>query len=279
MHTRDPDFNEDAYILPAVRRLPERVAAVGTLNGDPTYRRYRKWNAGNTFGYTVSGSAVVAIGGRKFTARKDSVHIAPKGSSIEMISNPDDPWRKIWFWVKGTLADEIVIAYGLAHAPYIEHTNLAPHFRRMLAVAENRRDLPAAEVERILIESFHDVVFRLAGIAAGQRDTLSDTARAIRSFLDSRIESSVRLFEIGDLIGRTPAQAIRIFRKEIGTTPCDYLLTRKIEHAKILLAQTSMTLREIARRLSFSDEYYFSNFFKRKTGLSPAQFRRSRAIG
>ena len=50
-------------------------------------------------------------------------------------------------------------------------------------------------------------------------------------------------------------------------------MNKKIEMAKRLLLYSKLSVKEIAAQLSFSDQYYFSNYFKRKTGTSPRSFR------
>jgi AraC-like DNA-binding protein len=49
----------------------------------------------------------------------------------------------------------------------------------------------------------------------------------------------------------------------------------RIEHAARQLADTNVSLAEIAQSAGFSDQSHFSNLFRRHTGQSPYQFRRS----
>jgi YesN/AraC family two-component response regulator len=44
--------------------------------------------------------------------------------------------------------------------------------------------------------------------------------------------------------------------------------------AKSLLQNTSLSAKEIAFRLGFSDEHYFSNFFKKRTGMRPVEYKK-----
>ena len=59
-----------------------------------------------------------------------------------------------------------------------------------------------------------------------------------------------------------------------GVTPYRYLLSRRLETARLLLRGTALPVREIAFRLCFSDEHYFSSLFRRKTGQTPSAYRR-----
>ena len=59
-------------------------------------------------------------------------------------------------------------------------------------------------------------------------------------------------------------------------TPYAYLLEKKLELAGQLLRDTNLSVREIAEKLSFADEYYFSNVFKKKMGVTPSLWRTAR---
>ena len=68
---------------------------------------------------------------------------------------------------------------------------------------------------------------------------------------------------------------IRTFKAAYGQTPYDYLLSLKMEAAKLLLRDTDMTVAETAVRLAFSDAHYFSNLFFERTGVRPREYRQS----
>lgn len=66
----------------------------------------------------------------------------------------------------------------------------------------------------------------------------------------------------------------RVFKKMKNTTPIDFFTHLKIERAQEMIrAFPSMSLREIAEALGFSDMYYFSKVFKRIMGFPPSDLR------
>lgn len=71
----------------------------------------------------------------------------------------------------------------------------------------------------------------------------------------------------------TPKTLGRIIREQLGTTPTDLIRNRILIHAKWQLLHTLKPIKEISRELGFSDELYFSRFFKKATGFSPTFFR------
>ena len=55
-------------------------------------------------------------------------------------------------------------------------------------------------------------------------------------------------------------------------TPYQYFIGIKMHKAKELLEGGDQAVKEVAFRLGFKDEYYFSRLFKSKTGVSPSQW-------
>lgn len=65
----------------------------------------------------------------------------------------------------------------------------------------------------------------------------------------------------------------RLFRAATGRSPMDFLLERRMAHARHLLRESPLAIGEIADRLGYRDVYFFSRQFKEKTGRSPTAFR------
>lgn len=79
------------------------------------------------------------------------------------------------------------------------------------------------------------------------------------------------LLEIANL---SPSYFIRLFKKETGKTPQQYLVELKIEKAKELLSFSNYTVTEICFLCGFSEHSHFSKVFKKLTGLTPLNYRK-----
>jgi AraC family transcriptional regulator len=76
-------------------------------------------------------------------------------------------------------------------------------------------------------------------------------------------------------VGVHPVTLARAFRRAFGCTVGEYVRRLRIERAARQLADSDLSLAEIALGAGFSDQSHFSNLFRRHTGLSPFQFRRA----
>ncbi len=71
----------------------------------------------------------------------------------------------------------------------------------------------------------------------------------------------------------TPNHLSRVFKRELGISPLDYLLARRLEHASKLLRGSVMTVREIAFACGFHDPNYFIRVYRKRTGAPPGASR------
>ncbi len=65
------------------------------------------------------------------------------------------------------------------------------------------------------------------------------------------------------------------FKERFGESPKSYQVRKRMDLAKELLRDSSMSAMEIARELGYSDPYFFYRQFRRKTGMTPSEFRES----
>ena len=111
--------------------------------------------------------------------------------------------------------------------------------------------------------------------AMEQRDTKSHDP-VIENAMDEikcTLHVGIDLQEIGARSGLSYVQFLRRFKGFVGMTPSDYIISLRLQKAKAMLADTALPVKEIAFSCGFENEYYFSNFFKKHTHLSPTAFR------
>jgi len=81
---------------------------------------------------------------------------------------------------------------------------------------------------------------------------------------------------LASLEGLSESHYRAVFTRTFGESPVEYIITRRIESAIYMLENSDKTLNEIAELVGYNDVYYFGRQFKRKTGISPGQYRKYR---
>jgi transcriptional regulator GlxA family with amidase domain len=97
--------------------------------------------------------------------------------------------------------------------------------------------------------------------------------RRVEQHIDAHFDRRISLSELAGIAGLSRMHFAAQFRAATGYRPREYLLTRRVEHAKSLLTTTDKSLVEIALAVGFSTQAHFSTVFKRISGETSARWR------
>lgn len=92
-------------------------------------------------------------------------------------------------------------------------------------------------------------------------------------FIDANYKNDITLEDAASLCRLSSFYFSKLFKKRKKITFIDYLTNRRIEEAKKLLAETSLSIKEICRKVGYNDPNYFTRVFKRVQSMSPTSFR------
>ena len=107
-------------------------------------------------------------------------------------------------------------------------------------------------------------------------DPVFEQLRPAIAFMDRRLTDnpSPSLADIAKTVHLAPNYFHRKFTAAFHVTPFNYMLNRRLDLGRQLLLNTDLTLRQIASRCGFYNEFHFSKMFKKHYSRSPKQFRR-----
>ncbi|MDY7992611.1 helix-turn-helix transcriptional regulator [Paenibacillus polymyxa] len=98
------------------------------------------------------------------------------------------------------------------------------------------------------------------------------------SYMENNYEKPITVKQLAEQANVSIWQYSQMFRKITGKKPLHYLTELRLNHAKRLLLDCKRPLREIARQVGFSDEYYFNRRFRQLTGISPGKYALSVSV-
>jgi len=105
-----------------------------------------------------------------------------------------------------------------------------------------------------------------------QSSHAATVAMAVR-YIDEHFAESVRVDELATSFFLSPGRFTEVFRTIMGCAPRDYITHVRMEHAKTLLAGSTMTVTSIAGLCGYPDPAHFTRQFRDRVGKSPRQFR------
>jgi len=119
------------------------------------------------------------------------------------------------------------------------------------------------------------IIARFVGYAT-PRFCVTDprVARAIRH-IEGNIRADVSVEELAATACLSVDHFIKLFKRATLVTPMKYLINRRILKAQLMLASESNQVQEIAEAVGYDDKSYFIRLFRKHTGMTPLQYRRS----
>ena len=106
------------------------------------------------------------------------------------------------------------------------------------------------------------------------RDDKEDLLERVRKYIDEHIsDEDLTIPSMAAEMGMSRATFFTRFKELSGLSPQDYLIHYRIEHARQLLQNSTVSIAEIAYSCGFSDPKYFSRVFKKIEGMSPSTLR------
>ncbi|THF81648.1 AraC family transcriptional regulator [Cohnella fermenti] len=98
-------------------------------------------------------------------------------------------------------------------------------------------------------------------------------ADEIADYIRSRLREAISMETLSQTFHYSPHYLSRVFRRKYGRSPLSHLVHARMNRAKQLLAETDVSIRDIAESVGYSDMYYFTRLFKKQTGVTPVQYR------
>jgi len=138
---------------------------------------------------------------------------------------------------------------------------------------EELKDIPAVESAKL------DALCDFADhVRDNRRSQLSRTAALCQNYIFNHLYEELSLEKLAEAAGLNSSYLSQLFKKENGISVSDYIQRERIDEAKRLMESPGITLSDIASRLHFNDQSYFTKVFKKFTGVTPRQFRNRRDI-
>lgn len=248
--------------------FPYAIVGAGHSRFGPNHPVVSKCYRHHTFIFTLSGCGTVKTKQRTHQAGPSSVTwLDTSLAYAHGCSANSDHWAYLWIAVSGIGLDDL-------HADIL------------------RKGPPVFQVNPALEATFSDVFRHISGpkpkkgvgssaLVAGLVATLLDDTgdesgglSAVLSQVRNNLGRKWTVASMADLASISGPHFHRVFKRNLGLSPIEWLRYERINAAKYLLSQTDLRVAEIGRRCGYDDPYNFSREFARLVGTPPSHFRK-----
>lgn len=129
------------------------------------------------------------------------------------------------------------------------------------------------ELRRLLNRLEAILMAREQQVAPRREASPAEIVNSVVIYLQDNYDKQIDFTHIAGTQAVSAPYLSRIFHEQVGVSPSRYLAEYRMQQAKKLLRDTRLSIREVAERVGYTDQFHFSKSFKNAVGLSPAQFR------
>lgn len=217
----------------------------------------------------TDGAGFSVLNGQKTAHRRGNVLIAFPGDRRYSIDTFVCHSFKFFPNGDADLVNALQLIHGIHQVSCSEE--LIPHFYEIYALSGKQGSelLLDAEMRCILSRIYRDLYLKIL-----KRDSYNESLENAAAYIAKNFNKKLTLADISSAVCMSPSYFHKCFKQYYaGVSPNKYLLNKRIDHAKALLSNNTLTLDEIAQMSGFSSRAYFDVCFKKETGLTPAAFR------
>lgn len=183
-------------------------------------------------------------------------------------------WEASWIHFDGPMArayfQEITASYGQVLSP-ANTSAVSQNLYRIYEYFRNSRPISEASISRSLTDILNSFLF-----PASSKENPAVCIKPVSdslSYINEHFHEPLSLEQLAAKAGLSLYHFTRIFAKETGFTPHQYLINTRLSAAKFLLKSSEASVKDIGFSTGFHSESSFCSTFKKHTGITPSQYR------
>ena len=185
-------------------------------------------------------------------------------------------WKEYWIGFKGEVIDRIVgEGFFVNQAPVFNiglNERIVDLYIKAFDIANEERSGFQQALGGIVMHLLGLMYYRQKSSVLHDEDIIGKVDKA-KVVMRENVYENLSPQEVAERVGLGYSGFRKAFREYAGTSPAQYMKELKINEAKLLLATTNTTIKEISYHLKYDNPEYFSISFKRRTGKTPLEYR------
>lgn len=222
--------------------------------------------------YIAAGSCEVTVPNHCFTAKAGQFVLIdcyqPHGYGSE------ESWEALWLHFDGTLAkdyyEEIYSIHGNLFTPEDSQTMIY-YLQKIYNIFKTSSAIFEGKLSAYITDLLN--IFLISSVEKKKKTFYTDTIAVAKSYINEHFQSELTLDILAEKTNMSPFHFTRVFSKETGFTPHQYLIKTRLSAAKFLLNSSEMSIKDIAFSTGFNSESNFCTTFKKWESITPSQYR------
>ena len=271
-------MNETSFILQnQIHGLSVRLERANLLTCDGNWKGDHTFPPFSSIGLILDGTGTIIVDHTTLHPSKGQLYLLPPRTTQTFFTDSCHPYKK--YYCHFNISCHGTELFDLIHTPLCvnarEPETAAYLFEEMIGALAAKNLTGAIKMQQCMLNL---LVYFLDCCPSNllslvKTDFDSPLNNAI-SYAEANLHQMITVQEMAQIAGYHPSHFTKLFQKQLGVTPAQFLVRKKTEYAIRELTATACPISEIADALGFSSQFYFCNFFKKQTGITPSEYRK-----
>ena len=226
----------------------------------------------------VSGSGTFNYKGKSYALNSGDHLFIDCKKPYSHESTDSDPWELMWVHFNGILMDQYYLYFSSKTISIVFRPEDPSEFNGILENLLRLANKKSTDSELLSSHLLNSLVTRILtddnDQTTNELDTITDKLQQVKDFLDKNFQNKIPLDMIADEFFISKYHMSREFKKAYGITIANYIIAKRITHAKELLRFSDLQIEEIGQKCGIKDNSYFNKIFRKFEGMTASDYRK-----
>lgn len=209
------------------------------------------------FHYVLEGEGYFYTKGHSYHVRTDECFMFPPHQVVSYEPDSHNPWSYIWIGFNGELSKRFEqISHPILHLPKYLFTEM----------------LSCGQLDNMREEHVASKLFLLYAAVFAHDVKKRDYVQEVINYIEIHYMTDIKVCELCAMVGVDRSYLSRLFKKRMGTSIQQYLISVRLDRASQLLRE-GYRVTEASNLVGYNDVFNFSKIFKKRFAMSPMEYK------
>ena len=226
--------------------------------------------------FVLSGKGYLKYNGKSYTMCKGQSFYIDCMEYQYYKADTSDPWEILWAHFNGGSSYGYYQQFSRNNSPIcsFDKSSTVPSIIRQLILTHQEQNIKTEVLSsRLLVELLTEFLFTICA-PDSTKTFLPKYVKEIINYLDKNLTERITLDMLAKKCSINKYHLEKEFKKFIGISPNEYVISNRISFAKELLKYSDIAISEIAIKAGIDNVSHFINLFKKREGITPLSFRK-----
>lgn len=226
--------------------------------------------------FVKKGACSISVGSQTFPATENQIVMLDCYQPHSYSTSTG--WEALWLHFDGSSSREYFQMIAEEHGPVITLNDTfrsEKYLNKIYQIFRSSSSVKEALVSQYITNILTELLVSRAD--STRHSQQSDIIEETTAYMNEHLTEALTLEDLAARASLSPYYFTRLFKKETGFTPHEYLIAIRINSAKFLLKTTGISIKEICFCTGFGNESSFCTTFKKWECMTPSEYRSASA--